>query len=88
MELNIFIQRVEVTAEPYRIAEAMIQKNGWAGVTGEQVLDMPYYLIGSADHIIEKLQMLRERYHISYFVVADDRDHDAFAPIVARLAGM
>ncbi len=49
---------------------------------------MPYNLIGSADHIIEKLQMLRERYHISYFVVADDRDHEAFAPIVARLAGM
>jgi hypothetical protein len=49
---------------------------------------MPYYLIGSADHIIEKLQMLRERYHISYFVVADDRDQGAIAPIVARLAGM
>ena len=28
LELNHFIQRVEVTAEPYRIAEAMIQK-GW-----------------------------------------------------------
>ncbi|HEX9133606.1 MAG TPA: TIGR03621 family F420-dependent LLM class oxidoreductase [Ktedonobacteraceae bacterium] len=88
LELNIFIQRVEVTAEPYKVVEAMIQKNGWAGVTGEQVLDMPYYLIGSADHIIEKLQVLRERYHISYFVVADDRDQEAFAPIVARLAGM
>lgn len=88
LELNLFIQRVEVTAEPYRVVEAMIQKNGWMGVTGEQILDMPYYLIGSADHIIEKLQMLRERYHISYFVVADDRDQDAFTPIVERLAGM
>ena len=88
LELNLFIQRVEVTAEPRRVAEAMIQKHRWAGITGEQVLDMPYYLIGSIDHIIEKLQMLRERYHISYFVVADDRDHDAFAPIVARLTGM
>ena len=79
---------MEVTAEPYSVVEAIIQKNGWVGVTGEQVLDMPYYLIGSADHIIEKLKMLREQYHISYFVVADDRDFDAFAPIVARLAGM
>jgi hypothetical protein len=49
---------------------------------------MPYYLIRSADHIIEKLQMLRERYHILYSVVGDDRDQGAFAPIVARLAGM
>lgn len=49
---------------------------------------MPYYLIGSIDDIIEKLQMLRELYNISYFVVADDKDHHAFEPIVARLAGM
>jgi hypothetical protein len=78
LELNIFIQRVEVTAEPYRVVEAMIQKRGWAGITGEQVLVMPYYLIGSADHIIEKLQMLRERYHISYF-------RELFRPVLAPL---
>src|SRR5258706_7743842 len=36
LELNIFIQRVEVTAEPYRVVEAMIQKHGWAGITREQ----------------------------------------------------
>jgi hypothetical protein len=78
LELNIFIQRVEVTAEPYRVVEAMIQKRGWAGITGGQVLVMPYYLIGSADHIIEKLQMLRERYHISYF-------RELFRPVLAPL---
>ncbi len=88
LELNIFIQGVEVTSEPYRTAEAIIQMKGWAGVTAEQVLAMPYYLIGSIDHIIEKLQMFRERFNISYFVVADDRDQHAFAPIVARLVGM
>lgn len=88
LELNIFIQGVEVTAEPYQAAEAIVQMNGWVGVTAEQVLAMPYYLIGSLDHISEKLQMLRERYNISYFVVADDKDHHAFAPIVARLVGM
>jgi probable F420-dependent oxidoreductase len=86
LELNIFIQGVEVTAEPYRIAEAMIQRNGWVGVTAEEVVAMPYYLIGSIDDIIEKLQMLRELYNISYFVVADDKDHHAFEPVVARLA--
>ena len=66
----------------------MIQKNGWAGVTEKQVVDMPYNLIGSTNHILEKLQWLREHYHISYFVVADDRDYDAFTPIAAHLAGM
>jgi len=88
LELNIYIQGVEVTAEPYRAAEAIIQRSGWTGVTAEQVLAMPYYLIGSIDHMMEKLHMLREQYHISYFVVADDGDQQALAPIVARLAGV
>ena len=61
---------------------------GVTAIEGATSRDMPYYLIGSIDHIIEKLQMLREVFNISYFVVADDKDHLAFAPIVARLAGM
>ena len=74
LELNIFIQRVEVTAEPNRVVEAMIQKNGWAGVTGEQILDMPYYLIGSIDHMVEKLQMLREPVSYTHLTLPTNRD--------------
>jgi probable F420-dependent oxidoreductase len=86
VELNLLILQLEVTAQPYRVAETLIQERGWVGITAERVLAMPYVLIGSLDHITEKLQRLRERYHVSYFVVFE-RYRQAFAPVVARLAG-
>jgi hypothetical protein len=42
-------------------------------------------MIGSVDQIVETLQERRERYGISYITVFGDID--AFAPVVARLAG-
>jgi hypothetical protein len=38
------------------------------------------------EQIIEDIQMKRERFGISYFVVFDEH-MEAFAPVVARLAG-
>jgi probable F420-dependent oxidoreductase len=43
-------------------------------------------LVGSRDQIIERLVAQRERYGVSYVVVIGDAI-DAFAPVVARLAG-
>jgi hypothetical protein len=52
----------------------------------ERVFEMPSVLIGSVDHIVGQMQSRRERYGISYYVVAD-RSVEMAAPIVARLAG-
>jgi len=38
------------------------------------------------EQMIEALQQRRERWGISYYVIFE-RDMDAFAPVVARLAG-
>jgi hypothetical protein len=50
------------------------------------ILQSPYVLIGTVDQIIEDLQMRRERWGISSYVIFE-RDMDTFAPVVARLAG-
>jgi hypothetical protein len=42
--------------------------------------------VGSVDSIVDKLLELRERFGISYVSVFP-QDTEAFAPVVARLAG-
>jgi hypothetical protein len=46
----------------------------------------PYVLIGTVEQMIQDLQARRERWGISYFVIHEPY-LDAFAPVVARLAG-
>ena len=50
------------------------------------VATSPFALIGSVDTIVEELVRRREELGFSYVVVAGG-DIDAFAPVVARLAG-
>ncbi len=50
------------------------------------MLACPYFLIGSIEQIVDDLQALRERHGISYIEVFP-HDMEAFAPVVARLAG-
>jgi hypothetical protein len=52
----------------------------------EEVLESPYVLIGTVDEIVEDIQARRERWGISYYSVFEPYV-DAFAPVVARLAG-
>jgi probable F420-dependent oxidoreductase len=66
--------------------EQWIRERGWSGMTAEQVWDMPAVLIGSVDQIADDLQRRREQLGFSYYVVSD-RDLEAAAPLVARLAG-
>jgi len=60
------------------------------GMSTQDIIDHPHCLIGSVDFICEELQRRREAYGISYIAVLDDGENnmvEAFAPIVARLAG-
>jgi len=49
-------------------------------------LSSPYLLIGSVEQIAERIYRLREQFSLSYFVVGSE-SMEAFAPVVARLAG-
>lgn len=52
----------------------------------QQVLDMPHFLIGTVDEIVEQLVERRERYGFSY-VVMPGAMAEQLEPVVERLAG-
>ena len=84
LELNALIQRVIVTDDRRRAAEELTSR--WTQPTDQEILDSPYVLIGTVEQIVEHLQACRERWGFSYYVVQEPF-LDAFAPVVARLAG-
>ena len=52
----------------------------------DQMRAHPHGLFGSVDEICDELERRREAYGISYVTVGGD-NREAFAPVVARLAG-
>jgi probable F420-dependent oxidoreductase len=88
LELNILAPLVAVTADRRGAAEQFLRFFGLPtdAQSVAQLLESPVALIGSIDQIVEDLVARRERYGFSYVVVWDN-SLDAFAPVVARLAG-
>jgi probable F420-dependent oxidoreductase len=84
LELSALVQRVVVTDDRRRVAEELTSR--WTQLTPEEILQSPYVLIGTVDQIVEDLQARRERWDFSYYVIFEPY-LDAFAPVVARLAG-
>jgi len=85
IELSMVIT-IAITANQRQRAAQFANERGWSGIPVEQVLEMPSVFIGSVEQIIEEMLARRERYGFSYYVVSDE-SMEAFAPIVARLAG-
>jgi probable F420-dependent oxidoreductase len=56
------------------------------GFPGEEALDLPIVLLGTEDELCERLVERRERWGFSNVVVPGEA-MEAFAPVVARLAG-
>lgn len=83
MELEIGAYFTVVTDQAEAVAEQM---GGMMGLTTEQMLEHPNALIGTVDAICDTLQERRERYGFNYITVGGD-NAQAFAPVVARLAG-
>jgi probable F420-dependent oxidoreductase len=83
LELSIFLPLVEVTDRRQAAAERLEQAYQ---LPAERLLASPHTLIGSLGEIQEQLLERRERYGASYTVVFE-QSAEAFAPIVASLAG-
>jgi probable F420-dependent oxidoreductase len=82
-ELSILVHNVVVTDNAQTAAEQIA--SGY-GLPAEAALESPHGLIGSVDDIVDALLVQRERHGISYITVYE-KDMEAFAPVVARLAG-
>jgi probable F420-dependent oxidoreductase len=83
LELEIGAYFTFVTDAPEAIAGGMGKA---LGLSVDAMMRHPHALFGSCDAICEELEARRERYGISYVTVGD-AVLDAFAPVVARLAG-
>lgn len=83
MELEIGGYFTVITDAARPVAEQMA---GMMGLETDQVLEHPNFLIGSVDGIVDTLQERRERYGFNYITIGGD-NAEAFAPVVARLAG-
>jgi probable F420-dependent oxidoreductase len=83
LELQIRYFVAAITDDPKGLADVMAP--GF-GITAEQTLDSGVALAGSVDLCCETLQRRREEWGVSYIVLGDD-NFEAFAPVVAKLAG-
>jgi probable F420-dependent oxidoreductase len=81
IELQILCQYEQVTSDRDALYAGMAPM---FGLTAEQAAQVPVVLAGTVEQIIEQLQERRAEFGFSYVVV---HDLDAFAPVVAALAG-
>lgn len=84
LELNALLQQVVVTEDRHGAAEDLASR--WLQLSAEEFLATPYLLIGTIDQMVADLQERRQRWGISYYLIHEPYI-DAFAPVVARLAG-
>jgi probable F420-dependent oxidoreductase len=83
LEIHALIQAVAVADRRTAAADDLASR---FKVARDVVLETPYVLLGTIKEMCESLRQRRERYGISYLTVFE-RDMEAFAPVVARLAG-
>lgn len=83
IELNILIQTLEVTDDRSSAIERIRKERQ---LTDDAWFDSPMVFVGSVPEIVDRLQTVRDRVGVSYFVVFEHW-MESFAPIVTALAG-
>jgi probable F420-dependent oxidoreductase len=84
LEFNM-VASLFITDDRAKTAREIIERTGW-DIRVEDVLRMPSRLIGTVEEIIQQIHEQREKFGISYYVLAD-KYREAFAPIVVELKG-
>ncbi len=83
IELEIAAYFIAISEDPADALEAMARR---FSVTPEVLSEHPHALIGSVPEVCDSLEQRRSELGVSYINVAQ-RSMEAFAPVVARLAG-
>jgi probable F420-dependent oxidoreductase len=82
IEISIFATLIR-TNRRRESTEILIRERGWDGLEPEDVWAMPSMLIGTAQDIAERVQQLRQRHEISYWITSDRVVDDVVALIEA-----
>lgn len=83
LELQILTRFAALVDDAAGLAEQLAPS---VGLTAEQALASPSFLVGTLDEVCERLEERRERWGLSY-IVLHQAELEIFAPVVARLAG-
>ncbi|GAC1678612.1 MAG: LLM class F420-dependent oxidoreductase [Candidatus Dormibacteraceae bacterium] len=83
IELAVSIFVANITDDRDAVAEAMAPG---IGCEPSEVLEIPHFLIGTVDQIVEDLKARRERFGISYLAIPGEVA-ESLAPVVERLTG-
>ncbi|MFJ6744104.1 LLM class F420-dependent oxidoreductase [Streptomyces sp. NPDC091279] len=83
-ELNLLIQTVIESDDPESAVRPFVEQV--PGLTTEAALELPVLLVGTREEIVAQVLARRERYGFSYLTVLEP-SMEAFAPVVAELAG-
>jgi len=83
IELSVPVFVAKVTDQQRGTAENLVSRYG---LTAEQVLASPHFLVGSLGWIVEELERRRAEYGFSYIIFGGET-HEVLGPVVARLAG-
>jgi probable F420-dependent oxidoreductase len=83
IELSATIFVATVTEDRSVVTESMAAA---LGTEPAEILNMPHFLIGTVDQLVEDIQARRERFGISFIVVPGEAA-ESLAPVVERLTG-
>ena len=83
LELQVRVHIAAVSDDRTTMAHALAPA---LGIEPDAALESPHALVGTVDQICDQLVERRERWGFSYLGLSSDTV-DAFAPVVARLAG-
>jgi probable F420-dependent oxidoreductase len=83
IELSITVFLANITDDRESVAGPLA---AGLGAEASEVFEMPHFLIGTVDEVVDQLRQRRDRYGISYVIVPGEIV-EAFAPVVELLAG-
>lgn len=77
IELGTSVQQIGIATK----------KEDWSYANTSQQGETPQVLVGGLQDILDKLRYWRDEHGLSYYVLHNDKDLEAFMPIVRELAG-
>lgn len=82
LELNVLVQRVEISDDPEALLAPLLERI--PGATVDEIVASPFVLVGSVDDLVAKVQRLRSRLGVSYFACFEP----ALEPMAALISAL